>query len=329
MNDLGYRLSGIVMLTGALTYAAVAQTPPKAQAPGVLPSGMGDAIDRDVARVRAATEKFKTTDAAEAAGYKRVTECVEYQPAGAMGYHFQNNTLLDTTLDLDHPEVLVYERNADGTFKLNGVEFLVPISAWTATDPPRIMGQALKRADKLGIWYLHVWTWTPSPSGIFADWNPLVKCATTSGGADTVATVPEPVPYPDGFRSWTHVKSIIIGPDHESFPKRGGIHHYYANGKAVAGYRTGSFPDGSVLVDEAVFTKDGEGRTKGLVFEGDRRGLDVMVKESTHYAGTGGWGYQHFDRDERTGRLSSSDQATCSTCHAKAAVDHVYSRIRS
>jgi Cytochrome P460 len=84
-----------------------------------------------------------------------------------------------------------------------------------------------------------------------------------------------PVPYPVGFRSWTHVKSLIVGPDHESFSMRGGIHHYYANDKAVAGYRTGIFPDGSIVVDEAVFMKDGEGRTKGLVFEGGRRFLDI------------------------------------------------------
>jgi hypothetical protein len=95
-----------------------------------------------------------------------------------MGYHFQNNALLDTTLDVDHPEVLVYERKPDGEFKLNGVEFLVPISAWTSTEPPKVMGQSLKRADRLGIWYLHVWTWEPSPSGLFADWNPRVKCGT-------------------------------------------------------------------------------------------------------------------------------------------------------
>jgi hypothetical protein len=136
------------------------------------------------------------------------------------------------------------------------------------------------------------------------------------------------VPYPDGFRSWTHAKSLIVGPDHESFSKRGGIHHYYANDGAVAGYRTGIFPEGSILVDEAVFTKDGEGRTKGLVLEGERRSLDVMVKDSRRYGSTGGWGYEHFERDDTTGRLSGNDQATCSVCHAKAPTDHVFSRMR-
>ncbi len=175
-------LCGVLLMTGA-TCVVMAQKPAMntGDAPGVLPSGLGDAIDRDVTRVRAATGQFKSTAAAEAAGYKRVTDCIEYQPAGAMGYHFQNNALLDTTLDVEHPEVLVYERMPDGTFKLNGVEFLVPISAWTAAEPPTVMGQPLKRAERLGIWYLHVWTWEPSPSGLFADWNPRVKC--DGGGA--------------------------------------------------------------------------------------------------------------------------------------------------
>jgi hypothetical protein len=182
MTGLAMRIGAVLVMTGALTSAVVAQMPATetAQVPGIVPSGLGDAVDRDVAKVRAATSRFKSTGAAEAAGYARVTDCVEHQPDGAMGYHFQNNALLDTTLDVEHPEVLVYERKADGGFKLNGVEFLVPIPAWTATEPPRIMGQALKRADSLGIWYLHVWTWEPSPSGLFADWNPRVKCGAAS-----------------------------------------------------------------------------------------------------------------------------------------------------
>ena len=178
MTRLSAGIAGVSVVICGFMGTAVAQTraPGGTQATAVLPSGLGDAVDRDVAKVRDATAGFKTTEAAEAAGYKRDGDCIEYQPAGAMGYHFKNSALLDTTLDVDHPEVLVYEKKPDGAFKLNGVEFLVPISAWTAAEPPRIMGQALKKADRLGIWYLHVWTWEPSPSGLFADWNPNVKC---------------------------------------------------------------------------------------------------------------------------------------------------------
>jgi hypothetical protein len=328
MGYLSRRIWGVLTLTGAMTGAAVAQRPAEMgkQPSDIVPTGLGDAVDRDVARSRAATERFKSSQAAVAAGYARMTDCVEHQPDGAMGYHFQNNTLLDTTLDVERPEVLVYERTADGTFKLNGVEHLVPISAWTAADPPRVMGQPLKRADSLGIWYLHVWTWEPSPNGLFADWNPRVKCRT--GGEASSREDQQPVPYPTGFRSWTVVKSLVIGPAHDSFAQRGGIHHYNANDKAVLGYRTGTFPDGSIVVDEAVFTKEGDGRAGGILLEGDRRFLDVMVKDGRRFETTGGWGYEHFDRDHRAGRLSDSERAACSGCHAKAPADHVFSRMR-
>jgi hypothetical protein len=171
-----------VMVAVALVSGTAAQTPAKdmGEAPGILPSGFGESVDHDIMTIRDATAKFKTTEAAEAAGYKRVTGCVQHQPAGAMGYHFQNNALLDTTLDLEHPEVLVYEKMPDGTFQLNGIEFLVPISAWKSTEPPRIMGQALIKVDSIGFWFLHVWTWKPNPSGLFAPWNPDVKCQEAS-----------------------------------------------------------------------------------------------------------------------------------------------------
>jgi hypothetical protein len=138
----------------------------------------------------------------------------------------------------------------------------------------------------------------------------------------------QPVPYPEGFRSWVVARSLVIGPDHATFANRGGMHHYYANEKAVVGYRTGTFPDGSIVVDEAVFTKDGEGQAKGILLEGERRFLDVMVKDTRRYDSTGGWGYEHFDKDDKDGRLSDRDRATCSTCHAKSPTDHVFSRLR-
>jgi hypothetical protein len=136
------------------------------------------------------------------------------------------------------------------------------------------------------------------------------------------------VPYPRDFRTWHHVKSIVVGPEHRSFPIRGGIHHYYANEQAMKGYRTGRFPNGSVIVDEAVFTKDGEGPGKGILLEGDRRALDVMVKNDRLYRDTGGWGFDHFNGDAKTGTLNTEARAKCLECHAKAKRDHVYSSVR-
>ena len=93
-----------------------------------------------------------------------------------MGHHHQNADLLDDVLEIERPEILVYGTTAAGDYRLNGVEYVVPFSAWSEDEPPTILGQSLKRAPALGIWYLHVWIWEPNPSGLFADWNPAVRC---------------------------------------------------------------------------------------------------------------------------------------------------------
>ena len=157
--------------------------PASAQAPaapkpvkGILPSGLGDDIDLAVAKARTATAKFRNADAAISAGYPATAHCVDNPPAGGMGLHFSNQALQDATLDVDKPEILVYERMADGSVRLNGVEYVVPLDQWKSDQPPTLMGQPFKRAPSLGIWYLHAWIWKPSPSGLFSDWNPDVKC---------------------------------------------------------------------------------------------------------------------------------------------------------
>jgi hypothetical protein len=148
-------------------------------------------------------------------------------------------------------------------------------------------------------------------------------------GAALAGQAAHPVSFPDGFRSWQHVKSLVVGPEHKSFPNRGGIHHYYANDKAVEGYRSGKFPNGAVIVIEAVFTKDGEGQAKGMVLEGDRRFLDVMEKNDRLYTDTGGWGFDHFDGQGRTGALAVGERSKCYECHAQSKErDHVFSAIR-
>lgn len=146
------------------------------EGPAILPTGLGAEVDRAVEQVRKATAPFRSVEKAMAAGYKQETECMERPPAGGMGYHFTKAELRDGLVEVDKPEVLVYGKRADGSFKLNGVEYIVPIDSWKRSDPPMIMGQAMKRFDPAGFYYLHVWIWEPSPSGLFADWNPRVKC---------------------------------------------------------------------------------------------------------------------------------------------------------
>jgi len=152
----------------------------------------------------------------------------------------------------------------------------------------------------------------------------LAVAVTTTARETTTA-----VAFPTGYRSWQHVRTIVIGPDHPSFARRGGIHHYYANAQAVEGYRAGTFPNGSVIVDEGVLTKDGEGRSKGIVFEADRRTLDVMVKDDKAYKDTAGWGYEHFDGTAMAPTMTAETRKACFECHSNGGErDSVFTRIR-
>lgn len=140
--------------------------------------GAGPEVSADIERIRAATAAFRSLDSAVAAGYSRNGGgCVQSQPSGAMGFHHVNASLLDDRIEIERPEMLVYERLPDGAYRLNGVEYIVPFPARPATaEPPMVMGQPLKPEPRLDIWYRHVWVWLDNPAGLFADWNPRVRC---------------------------------------------------------------------------------------------------------------------------------------------------------
>ena len=133
------------------------------------------------------------------------------------------------------------------------------------------------------------------------------------------------VPYPAEYRSWAVVKTSLVSPQAPNFAARGGFHHFYANGKAMDGYRTGAFPEGSIIVDEGVYAED----AKGVMVERGRRSLDVMHKNSATHAATGGWGFEHFDGDSQVGSGTVEARMVCATCHGqRKAQDYVFSTFR-
>lgn len=136
----------------------------------------------------------------------------------------------------------------------------------------------------------------------------------------------EPVPYPKGYRQWTHVKSMIINPGHPLYESFGGMHHLYANRKAEAGYRNGKFADGSVIVFDLLETKSVENTMQ----EGPRKVLGVMHKNARKYAATGGWGFEGFKGDSTVERaVGAAASSACFQCHtAKKDSDFVFSALR-
>ena len=132
------------------------------------------------------------------------------------------------------------------------------------------------------------------------------------------------IAFPDDYRSWTHVKSTLVGPQSPSFAGSGGYHHFYANAKGMEGYRTGTFPDGAILIDDGLEAAD----KNGVSVEGARKRVAVMVKDSARFAQTGGWGFEVFPGDTQKASLSASAQASCLTCHQRAPRNLVYSTFR-
>jgi cytochrome P460 len=122
------------------------------------------------------------------------------------------------------------------------------------------------------------------------------------------------VAYPLGYRDWAHVKSALVDPKNPAAGRYGGLHHIYANEKAMEGYRTGQFPDGSVIVFDLLETRDNAGATT----EGPRKFIDVMAKDSQRYAETGAWGFEEFTGDSRTDRaLTAQAKIDCYKCHTR------------
>lgn len=134
------------------------------------------------------------------------------------------------------------------------------------------------------------------------------------------------VPYPEGYRTWLHVKSDVVTKDHPRFEAVGGYLHIYANELAERGYRAGAFPDGSVIACDNL-----EAQAKpGIVVEGPRRWLAVMRKDSEKYKSTGGWGFDIFSHSSKTDRdVPVNPIENCFACHTQRKdADYVFSKLR-
>ena len=153
----------------------------------------------EVAAARAATARFHTLDAAQAAGYvglvidlQGITCIADPGGAGAMGVHYLNPNLAPELFDpnavssvaADTPELLVYAPGPDGSQRLVALEYLALKASWDATHaaPPSLFGQTFNTTlagNRYGLpdfYSLHAWIWDPNPTDLFAPWNPRVSC---------------------------------------------------------------------------------------------------------------------------------------------------------
>jgi hypothetical protein len=155
--------------------------------------------------------------------------------------------------------------------------------------------------------------------------------ALTLVGLMWAAAGEEAVPFPEGYRGWRMLHGTLLGPKHGSLgpcekPCTGGMMYFYGNAKAMEGFKTGKFADGSVIADEVLeILGDDQGGGK----EGTRRGIGVMVKDAKRYASTGGWGYASFKGDSKVDHTTAEQRKTCFACHmGKKDRDYVFTEYR-
>jgi hypothetical protein len=130
---------------------------------------------------------------------------------------------------------------------------------------------------------------------------------------------------PHGYRDWQWISSAHEAGNLNSLGAALG------NDVAIKAYREGKlpFPDGAILA--ALHYRHVPSDENNKVFgqqqsfvPGPPTNIQFMVKDSTKYAATGGWGFGHFNADGKPG--DDALLKTCFPCHANASRDLVFTR---
>ena len=131
---------------------------------------------------------------------------------------------------------------------------------------------------------------------------------------------------PVGYRRWVFVGAPLtpnaLNNGKATFPE---YHHVYIEQRNVDAYlKTGTFPEGTVIVKELVrvlnstFPDGSRTEPSGRgYFNGAFNGMDVSVRDTKKFAKTNGWGYFTFGHHplpyEPTAAESPKEQ--CAGCH--------------
>jgi len=153
----------------------------------------------------------------------------------------------------------------------------------------------------------------------------ILLAITVSSVVAWVAAEGQSPNYPSGFRHWQHVKSGAWLNEHTLAGRFTGLHHVYANDKAVQGLQGEGYEDGAVLVFD-LFHYSNENH---VMREGARKSIDVMIRDSKRFTDTGGWGFVTFLGDEQAKPVQQDVVSECFACHKGAEkANYVFSQYR-
>jgi hypothetical protein len=150
--------------------------------------------------------------------------------------------------------------------------------------------------------------------------------ASAFGQADGEAAPVYGVKIPPGYRDW---RLISVGHEEGKLNDLRGI---LGNDVAIKAAREGKlpYPDGTIIArlawsyDPLAESSEAFGHPQSHVAGPPKNGVQFMVKDSSKYALSGGWGFAQFDDGKPA---SEAVQNTCFACHSIVkARDYVFNR---
>jgi hypothetical protein len=150
--------------------------------------------------------------------------------------------------------------------------------------------------------------------------NVAAESPTSKPVGDDAAAALDAGKLPAGYRDWRLISVAREEGDLDD------IRAVLGNDVAIKAYREGKtrpFPDGTIIARIAWAYLPSEenntafGKAQSFVAGPPKNGVQFMVRDSTRYASTGGWGYAQFD-----GGKPLADQAAlqrCFDCHQAVA----------
>lgn len=124
----------------------------------------------ELQQAKIATASYNNIENAIADGYVDINVIVPH-----MGYHFMKSSYVNSTFEIDKPEILVYSPNpSSGHMQLVAVEYAIPN---TEPQPEGFTGNydVWDNNSTFGLWLLHAWVWEYNPDGVFSPMNPNVQ----------------------------------------------------------------------------------------------------------------------------------------------------------
>jgi hypothetical protein len=176
-------LAAIAMLGGCRDEQIPTDATAHFQRQAVASQSFGADVNKDLAMLRQVTVRFhEFTNARDAGWSTQITPCMtDPNGAGGMGFHYGKVGLIDASVQVDQPELLLYEPEKNGRLRLVAVEYIIPYTFHPrSAAAPKLFDQDFKQNDTFQLWGLHAWVWKENPSGMFANWNPTVTCANTT-----------------------------------------------------------------------------------------------------------------------------------------------------